>query len=264
MTQTQEASPQGKEQRQSFLFLEERARILQEKYGSLDGLSLLRPLIEEELKGRLALTSSFGAESAVLLHMVAQIDKNLPVIFLDTGKLFEETYNYVSLLSEHLGLTQLRIIRPADEDLMRDDEQGDLWNKDPDRCCHIRKVLPLERLFESGDYDAWITGRKRFHGDLRLNLEAIEYVEGKIKINPLVHWGGEEIRAAFLKYSLPLHPLVGQGYPSIGCHHCTHKVEDGDDPRSGRWKDLEKTECGIHRASWAKAGGHGGGYGSSR
>lgn len=234
--------------------LASKADFLRVRYGSLEGEALLRPLIEKEMAGRIALTSSFGAESAVLLKMVAQIDRAMPIVFLDTGKLFEETYNYMAHLQSFFGLTNIEIVRPAPSDLDNEDARGDLWRRAPDRCCHLRKVLPLERLFAQKRFDAWITGRKRYHGDMRLNLEAIEYVDGLIKINPLVHWGADEIRDYFLEHSLPLHPLVGQGYPSIGCYHCTHRVEEGDDPRSGRWKGLEKTECGIHGASWARHG----------
>ena len=227
-----------------------RVAALRARYGGMDGESLLEALLRDELSGEVAATSSFGAESAVLLDMIASIDPSTPIIFLDTGKLFEETYNYVSTLTSHLGLQRVQVQRPAPERLLSLDPQGDLWQRDADMCCHIRKVEPLLRAFGDGRYQTWITGRKRYHGDLRLHLQTFEAVDGLIKVNPLAGWSLERIRSRFESRGLPLHPLVAQGYPSIGCHHCTHRAEAGDDPRAGRWASLQKTECGIHRASW--------------
>ncbi len=228
---------------------EERAAKLARAYGGLDGLDLLASMIEKEFPGRIALSSSFGTEAAVLLDLVAQVDPATPVIFLDTGKLFEETYNYLALLSNHLGLTDVRTISPDLVRMQESDPNGNLWESDPDACCHIRKVEPLERVLTN--FDAWITGRKQYHGDLRLNLEPIEAVDGFIKINPLANWSHEKIQAVFAERKLPQHPLVARGYPSIGCYHCTREVAEGEDLRAGRWEGEEKTECGIHRASWA-------------
>lgn len=228
---------------------EERAAELVRAYDGLDGLDLLTPMIEKEFLGRIALSSSFGAEAAVLLDLVAQVDPATPVIFIDTGKLFEETYNYLALLSDHLGLTDVRSISPDLAWLQESDPNGNLWESDPDACCHIRKVEPLERALTG--FDAWITGRKQYHGDLRLTLEPIEAVDGFIKINPLVNWSHEKIQTVLSERKLPPHPLVARGYPSIGCYHCTREVAEGEDLRAGRWAGEEKTECGIHRASWA-------------
>ncbi len=228
---------------------EERAAELVRAYGGLDGLDLLAPMIEKEFLGRIALSSSFGAEAAVLLDLVAQVDPATPVIFIDTGKLFEETYNYLALLSGHLGLTDVRSISPDPAQLQESDPNGNLWESDPDACCHIRKVEPLERALAG--FDAWITGRKQYHGDLRLTLEPIEAVDGFVKINPLVNWSHEKIQTVLSERKLPPHPLVARGYPSIGCYHCTREVAEGEDLRAGRWAGEEKTECGIHRASWA-------------
>ncbi|MBC6496797.1 MAG: phosphoadenylyl-sulfate reductase [Alphaproteobacteria bacterium GM7ARS4] len=223
------------------------------RYGDLEGEALLEVMIEGAFAGSIMATSSFGAESAVLLDMVANVDKDLPVIFLDTGKLFEETYNYVHVVQAHLGLRNVQLCMPSEERLSAEDKAGDLWQRDADRCCHIRKVEPLRRVFEEHAYKAWITGRKRFHGDLRLRLQTIEYVGGMVKINPLAHWSLERIHKRFEERGLPLHPLVGKGYPSIGCYHCTHRAEAIDNPRAGRWADKAKTECGIHHASWMQA-----------
>ena len=223
---------------------------LRARYGGLDGDALLESLIVEDFKGCIAATSSFGAESAVLLDMIARVDVMVPVIFLDTGKLFEETYNYMSTLVAHLGLRNVQIERPEPSRLRQNDAAGDLWQRDADLCCHIRKVEPLQRVFRAGRYRAWITGRKRYHGDLRLHLQTFEVVDGLVKVNPLAGWSVERIRSRFEARGLPFHPLVAQGYPSIGCHHCTHRAESGDNPRAGRWAHLGKTECGIHRARW--------------
>ncbi len=229
---------------------EQRAADLRLTYGVVDGLALLTPMIEEEFCGRIALTSSFGAEAAILLDMVARIDPKTPVIFIDTGKLFEETYNYFATLTGHFGLGNIQRLQPDSADLRQSDPQGDLWSRDPDACCSLRKIAPLAPALEK--YDAWITGRKRFHGALRQNLETIESVDGRVKINPLAGWSQERVAQYFTENKLPVHPLVAQGYSSIGCHHCTHRAEEGENVRSGRWIDSNKTECGIHRARWAQ------------
>jgi phosphoadenosine phosphosulfate reductase len=200
-----------------------------------------------ELYGdRLAVVSSFGAESAVLLHMVSQVKPDAPVLFLDTGLLFGQTLDYRKALAARLGLTGVRDLRPQYQDLAVEDPEAKLWQRDTDACCHIRKVLPLDRALV--EFDAWITGRKRFHGGDRLRLPVVEAADGKVKFNPLTNWTRTELDAYAAEHDLPAHPLVAQGFPSIGCWPCTHPVEEGEDVRAGRWKGLDKTECGIHLA----------------
>ena len=194
--------------------------------------------------GKLALVSSFGAESAVLLHLAAQIDPSIPVLFLDTGMHFGQTLDYRKTLAAKLGLTDVRDLRPAYADLATQDPSANLYKTSTDACCNIRKVLPLDRAVV--DFDGWITGRKRFQASTRLSLPVVEEGEGKIKFNPLANWGPDEIAAYTKEHDLPAHPLVQFGYPSIGCWPCTHPVEEGADPRSGRWQGQDKTECGIH------------------
>jgi phosphoadenosine phosphosulfate reductase len=196
------------------------------------------------LDDRLALVSSFGAESAVLLHMAAQIKPDIPVLFLDTGMLFGQTLDYRKALASRLGLTDVRDLRPQYQDLATKDPSANLWQTDTNACSHIRKVLPLDRAVEG--FDGWITGRKRFQGGERLRLQVVEESEGKLKFNPLANWTKEQIAQYAQDHDLPPHPLVAFGYPSIGCWPCTQPVEAGQDERSGRWKGEDKTECGIH------------------
>lgn len=221
-----------------------RARRLAMKHSGDDALEILRVAITEEFSGRIALVSSFGAESAALLHLVSEIDKSLPVIFLDTGKHFAQTLSYRKKLAARLGLTDVRDIHPDAESLRVRDPSGDLWKRDADACCTLRKVEPLSPALSG--FDAWITGRKQFHGGTRLNLPAFEASSTHIKVNPLARWSKDDIDAYFEEHELPAHPLVAQGYPSIGCWPCTHPAAAGDDIRAGRWRGAAKTECGIH------------------
>ena len=198
----------------------------------------------KRFKGRTALVSSFGSESAVLLHMVAQIDPDTPVLFLDTGQLFGQTLDYRKNLAKLLGLTDVRDLRPSFADLSTKDPKSDLWKTDTDGCCAIRKVAPLDRALEG--FDLWITGRKRFHGASRLNLPLVEKADGRWKLNPLVNFTQDELTAYVAEHALPPHPLVEFGYRSVGCWPCTRPTEEGEDVRAGRWAGSEKTECGIH------------------
>jgi len=200
----------------------------------------------ETFGDKLALVSSFGAESAVLLHLASRVKPDIAVMFLDTGMLFGQTLDYRKTLAQTLGLTGVRDLRPAYQDLAVADPEAKLWQTDPDACCHLRKVLPLDRAL--AEFDAWITGRKRFHGGDRLSLPVVEAAGEQVKFNPLANWGKEELDAYAARHELPAHPLVAQGFPSIGCWPCTQPVEDGEDVRAGRWKGSQKTECGIHLA----------------
>ena len=207
-------------------------------------------------RGRIALVSSFGAESAVLLHMAAQIDPATPVLFLDTGQLFGQTLDYRKTLAKRLGLSDVRDLRPAYTDLAIVDPKADLWRSDTEACCRIRKVAPLDLAL--GDFDAWITGRKRFQSATRAHLPVVEASpgaqamgaegRGRLKLNPLAAWGRAELEDYAAAHDLPAHPLTAFGYPSVGCWPCTKPVETGGDARSGRWAGSEKTECGIHTA----------------
>lgn len=221
--------------------LRAQAEALNAKYADAPAKDVLKAAFE---LGQTALVSSFGADSVVLLHMAAEIDRNTPVLFLETGMLFAETLAYQREVADSLGLTDIRLIRPSNEDLFLHDPEGDLHGRDPDLCCTLRKVRPLELALQG--FDAWITGRKRVQSASRADLALFEVEGGRIKVNPLAGWSGEDLAAYMDAHDLPRHPLVAQGYPSIGCAPCTSKVAPGEDPRAGRWRGREKTECGIH------------------
>jgi len=226
-------------------FTERDALRLNNLFRGVPTVEMLRTVLAEQMAGDVAIVSSFGAESAVLLHLVASVDPSVPVIFLDTGKHFPETLAYRDQLAAKLGLTNLRIVTPDAETIAKKDETGLRWSYDPDGCCEIRKVIPLERAMDG--FDASFTGRKAFQASTRNALPRFEVdAAGKLKINPLADWTKADLDAYFVEHDLPPHPLVAEGYLSIGCAPCTSKVKPGEDARSGRWAGWDKTECGIH------------------
>jgi phosphoadenosine phosphosulfate reductase len=216
------------------------------KFMALDPQKLLRFAIEDLFPGRIALVASFGADSAVLLHMVSEIDKATPVIFIDTLHLFPETLAYRDELVAHLKLTNVKTVQPEQEALAKADPEKFLWASDPDACCHLRKVQPLAKALEG--YEAWITGRKRYQAETRSALPLFEVESGRVKVNPLAAWSAEDAIKYLDMHRLPRHSLVAKGYPSIGCVPCTAQVKPGEDPRAGRWRGRAKVECGIHVA----------------
>ena len=195
-------------------------------------------------RDKLALVSSFGTESATLLKVMADVDPAIPVIFLDTGWLFEETLAYRDTLIATLGLKDVRSIKPAEETLSREDPDRDLWFSDPDACCRIRKVEPLARALKP--FDAWLNGRKRFQGSSRADIPVVEDDGARLKFNPFANVSREELEAIFARAKLPRHPLVASGFLSVGCMPCTSRTAEGEDERAGRWRGRAKTECGIH------------------
>jgi phosphoadenosine phosphosulfate reductase len=213
--------------------------------AGLDTIAMLDRAIRTLFPGRICAVSSFGAESAVVLALIAEVAPETPVLFLETGKHFPETLAYRDRLVARLGLTDVRNLTPDAAMLGAVDPTGDLWHRQPDDCCLARKVLPLDGAL--GGFDAWINGRKRYHGDRRSALPRLEWSEGRIKLNPLADWTAEDVRDAFLARDLPRHPLIAQGYLSIGCAPCTRPSAAAGNPRDGRWQGRAKTECGIHR-----------------
>jgi phosphoadenosine phosphosulfate reductase len=193
---------------------------------------------------RLALVSSFGTESAALLKVMAEVDPAIPVVFLDTGWLFEETLAYRDTLIATLGLRDVRSIKPLDETLSREDPDRELWFSDPDACCRIRKVEPLKRAL--APFSAWINGRKRFQGGLRADIPVVEQDGFRLKFNPFANVSREQIEAIYAGANLPPHPLAASGYLSVGCMPCTSRTSPDEDARAGRWRGRAKTECGIH------------------
>ncbi|WP_375451956.1 phosphoadenylyl-sulfate reductase [uncultured Devosia sp.] len=214
-------------------------------FDEMDAVGVLRQAANEILPGDLAIVSSFGADSAVLLHLVAQVDPNLPVYFLETGKHFPETLAYVETLKKQLGLMNVIAIHPDPADIKRFDPSGELWETDPDSCCHIRKTEPLEPITEQ--FGGWVTGRKRFQTVERGVLPHFELTsDDRIKVNPLAYFSDADVNQYKIDHGLPEHPLFSKGYKSIGCAPCTSVVAEGEDPRAGRWRGLNKKECGIH------------------
>ena len=217
---------------------------LSAKFAAFDAPKILRLAIEDLFPGRIALVSSFGADSAVLLHMVAMIDRTLPVVFVDTLQLFPETLAYRDALAAHLGLSGVVTVTPDEASLAEEDSENFLWARDPDRCCDIRKVSPLAKAL--GGYEAWITGRKRFQATSRAALPLFEAEGERVKVNPLAGWTQNRLDAYAETHGLPRHELVKRNYLSIGCIPCTSPVKPGEDARAGRWRGRGKTECGIH------------------
>jgi phosphoadenosine phosphosulfate reductase len=210
-----------------------------------DASAVLRLALREVFPGQVALVSSFGTESALLLDLAAEIDRAVPVIFLDTGKLFPETLEYRDTLIDRLGLTDVRLVRPEPRSLAAGDPDGGLWREHADRCCSLRKTLPLRSSLQG--FDAWITGRKRFQSTARRDVGLFEPDDaGRVKVNPLAFWSADRIAAEFERRQLPRHPLEAFGFLSVGCTTCTAPVAHGADRRAGRWPGQEKTECGIH------------------
>ncbi|MCX8474861.1 MAG: phosphoadenylyl-sulfate reductase [Sphingomonas sp.] len=229
-------------------FTEQDAIRLNNMFRGTSTEEMLRTVLGEHMVGDVAVVSSFGAESAALLHLIASIDPSVPVLFLETGKHFPETLAYRDLLVERLGLKDFRNLRPDPEVLAARDANELRWSFDPDGCCDIRKVVPLAKGL--ADFDATITGRKAFQASTRSALPRFEIdtsdTVGRLKVNPLADWTRADLDAYFAKHDLPAHPLVAQGYLSIGCAPCTSVVKPGEDPRAGRWRGWDKTECGIH------------------
>ena len=223
----------------------DRAAHLNARYRHHGATAVLERALSDPQVGQLAMVSSFGAESVVLLHLVSVIDRSVPVLFIDTEMLFKETLQYQRDVAEKLGLTDVRVITPDREEVFTHDNEGLLHQSAPDACCTLRKTRPLARALEP--FDAWITGRKRFQGSTRAEIDFFE-PEGdiRIKVNPLAHWTRDDIQDYMVNNRLPRHPLVAQGYPSIGCAPCTSAVKSGEDPRAGRWRGQDKEECGIH------------------
>lgn len=205
---------------------------------------VIRTALKTVGRENLALVSSFGTESAALLKVMADVDPAIPVVFLDTGWLFEETLAYRDTLIATLGLRDVRSIKPLEETLAREDANRELWFSDPDACCRIRKVEPLARALKP--FSGWINGRKRFQGGARAEIPVVEDDGAKLKFNPFANSSREEIEAIYKLAKLPPHPLVASGYLSVGCMPCSSRAVAGEDARAGRWRGKAKTECGIH------------------
>lgn len=220
-------------------------------YGHLSACEIIERAAIELFPGELAAVSSFGADSAVLLHLIAEVDRHLPIIFLDTGKHFEETFDYRDALAADFGLTNIQVVTPDEAALARIDPAGKLHETNTDACCDVRKVEPMARGVEP--YRAWFTGRKRFQASTRAALPAFEAVGARIRINPLARFTTADQADYMRQHALRENPLVAYGYLSIGCFPCTQPVQPGDDARSGRWAGHAKTECGIHLSGLEKS-----------
>lgn len=226
----------------------DRVATLNARYRHHGATAVLDHSLRDREVGRVALVSSFGAESVVLLHLLSVISPHTPVLFIDTQMLFQETLAYQKVLAQSLYLSDIRTLQPKADQILVQDPLRNLHKSNPDACCALRKTDVLETALHG--FDAWITGRKRFQSGNRVAVEFFEAEgEHRLKINPLAHWSSADLQDYIINNRLPRHPLVAKGYPSIGCAPCTSPVKPGEDPRAGRWRGKAKTECGIHFAN---------------
>lgn len=225
--------------------LDDRAERLNQRYKRHAAIEVMRHALNDPDLGKVALVSSFGAESVVLLHMVSIAAPGTPVLFIDTQMLFPETIAYQLEVSQKLQLTDVQVITATEKEVALNDPDGTLHQYSTDSCCNFRKTVPLERALSG--YDGWITGRKRFQGGERKELSFFEAEPpSRLRVNPLAHWRPADVQEYMAENKLPRHPLVAKGYASIGCAPCTSPIKPGEDPRAGRWRGSQKTECGIH------------------
>jgi len=221
--------------------------------------AMLERAVTAAYSNDIAMTSSFGVESAVLLHMVASVGVQVPIFFVDTGVLFDETIRYKDQLVRRLDLRAVHVVRADPAAVAATDRDGVLFRADPDLCCEVRKVAPLRATLDR--YTAWISGRKRMHGADRAGLAPVERTDRHVKINPLWDWDTADIDEYMRRHDLPPHTLEGVGFTSVGCRTCTSRTEPHEERRAGRWRGRPKTECGIHHL---RNGAPGPGYGPSR
>ena len=222
----------------------DQAANLEALYAHLSAQEIIAHAARDHFPGGIAAVSSFGADSAVLLHMIAEVDRSMPIIFLDTGKHFGETLEYRDALAADFGLSDIRVITPEAAALSRLDPDGRLHETNTDACCEIRKVEPMARGI--APFQAWFTGRKRHQASTRSVMPVFENVAGRVRINPLARWTTSDQADYMRAHALRANPLVAYGYLSIGCFPCTQPVQAGGDERSGRWAGHAKVECGIH------------------
>lgn len=225
--------------------LETIAHRLSDALATADAATVLHRALVEQVAGRTAVVTSFGAEAAPLLHLVSRVNPDAPILFVDTGKHFGETKRYGRELSETLGLTDVRYLTQEENVVHSVDPDGLLFSVSPDRCCETRKVAPLQAALQ--EFDAWVTGRKRYQAATRADLTVVDADETHIKFNPIIDWSRDNVQAYFDNHDLPRHPLEADGFLSIGCMTCTDRVRPGEDPRAGRWRGAAKIECGIHQ-----------------
>ncbi len=218
---------------------------LNQRYAGVPTVDMLKDVLADPEIGEAVVVSSFGTESAVLLHLISEANAALPVIMVDTGKLFGETLRYRDQLQRQLRLSNIKIAIPEPGELAEKDPGGILWSQDIDACCDVRKVKPLAKTLNGAN--TWISGRKSFQANTRSQIRIFESDGDRLKINPLAMWTKADLDTYFIEHDLPRHPLEADGYLSIGCMPCTSPVREGEDPRSGRWRGSDKTECGIHR-----------------
>ena len=200
----------------------------------------------ERFAPRITFATAFGAEGCVLVDLIARHHLPIDVFTLDTGLLFPETYALWRRLEERYGLT-IRAVRPELGLAAQGALHGEaLWERQPDRCCEIRKVAPLRRALAG--FDAWITSIRRDQTTDRAGARVVEHDArfGLLKVNPLAGWTSADVQAYVRVHQVPVNPLHARGYPSIGCMPCTSMVAPGEAPRAGRWRGLGKTECGLH------------------
>jgi phosphoadenosine phosphosulfate reductase len=214
--------------------------------ANADPVQIVR--VAREVIGRegLAVVSSFGTESAVLLKLVSDVDPAIPVLLLNTGWLFPETLAHRDVLIKQLGLTDVRSITPDPTKIEQRDPYTDLWSTDPDACCALRKVEPLADAL--APFAAWMNGRKRYQGGQRTHIPVVEQDGARLKFNPLARISPADLLGIAKSAGLPPHPLAKFGFSSVGCMPCTRRTLAGESIRAGRWSGTSKTECGIHTA----------------
>ncbi len=233
--------------------LERRAAELDDALSDAAPQEIIAAALDAVAPGRFAIVSSFGTESAVLLAMAAEVDRNIPILMIDTGYLFPETLAYRDRLQERLGLTDLRTLTPDQIGAGTEDPENDLFQRDPDACCALRKVRPLAEAL--GGFDGWANGRKRYQGGGRASIPVVEVDGARLKFNPLAALTRGDVVERFRALGLPPHPLEKIGFASIGCMPCTSRVAPGEAQRAGRWRGRGKAECGIHSGPLAASGG---------
>lgn len=225
-------------------------------FEGLEGEALLAKAMAH-YSGKIALLSAFNPEDVILAHWLTRLQKDIPILFLETHKHFPETLQYVTRVIEQLGLKQVKFLTPDPTLVQNIDAGGALWQSQVNRCCWLRKVEPLNRALAEGSYQALITGRRQEQTSDRLAMPYVEQdEEGRIKFNPLKNWTKKQRDDYMVMHHLPHHPLYALGYPSIGCAPCTTPVYPGEDDRAGRWRHTRldtpgsagKTECGLHVA----------------